>query len=165
MKTRTAVLNGKPDGGSPLYNRRGFLEGIVAAGVAPFVLPSFARGFAANEKINVSVIGYGRIAHTMDVPCTLKHTALCRITAVCDLDRRRREYGAHLKNIHAADKTGHAVQGPRGVLDIRGVFQALADVGYSGVYHIEYERDFENSAMGLAESFGYYRGVLSCIRP
>ena len=76
-----------------------------------------------------------------------------------------RIYDVHLKNIHAADKTGHAVQGPRGVLDIRGVFQALADVGYSGVCHIEYERDFENNAMGLAESFGYYRGVLSCIRP
>ena len=29
-----------------------------------------------------------------------------------------------------------------------------------GVCHIEYERDFENHAMGLAESFDYYRGFL-----
>ena len=87
-------------------DRRGFLEGIVAAGVAPFVLPSFARGFAANEKINVGVIGYGRIAHTMDVSCTLKHTALCRITAVCDLDRRRREYGAQRIKEMYRGKTG-----------------------------------------------------------
>ena len=76
-----------------------------------------------------------------------------------------RIYDVHLKNIHAADKTGHAVQGPRGVLDIRGVFQALADIGYSGVCHIEYERDFEDNALGLAESFGYYRGVLGCVCP
>lgn len=75
-----------------------------------------------------------------------------------------RIYDVHLKNIHAADKTGHAVQGPRGVLDIRGVFEALAEVGYDGVCHIEYERDFENNAMGLAESFGFYRGVLTCVQ-
>ena len=71
-----------------------------------------------------------------------------------------RIYDVHLKNIHKADKSGHAVPGPRGALDIRGVFKALADVNYTGVCHIEYERDFENNAMGLAESFGYYRGVL-----
>lgn len=33
------------------------------------------------------------------------------------------------------------------------------DVGYTGVCHIEYERDFKDNAMGLAESFGYYRGI------
>ena len=71
-----------------------------------------------------------------------------------------RIYDVHLKNIHKADRSGHAVQGPRGALDIRGVFKALADVNYTGVCHIEYERDFENNAMGLAESFGFYRGVL-----
>lgn len=87
-------------------NRRGFLEGILAAGVAPLVLPSFARGFAANEKVNVGVIGYGRIAHTMDVPCTLRHVDLCRLTAVCDLDRRRCEFGAlRIKEQYRA-KTG-----------------------------------------------------------
>lgn len=72
-----------------------------------------------------------------------------------------RIYDVHLKNLHKADRSGGAVPGPRGVLDIRGVFQALADIHYTGVCHIEYERDFENNAMALAESFGYYRGVLA----
>ena len=51
------------------------------------------------------------------------------------------------------------MQGPRGIIDIRGVFQALADVGFTGNCLIEYERDYADNAMGLAESFGYYRGV------
>ena len=48
-------------------------------------------------------------------------------------------------------------------LDICGVFRALSEVGYKGVCHLEYERDFEDNAMGLAESIGFYRGVISAI--
>ena len=70
-----------------------------------------------------------------------------------------RIYEIHLKNISAPCKAGHAMQGPRGILDIRGVFQALVDVGFTGNCLIEYERDYTDNAMGLAESFGYYRGV------
>ena len=36
----------------------------------------------------------------------------------------------------------------------------MAEFYYTGVCHIACERDFENNAMGLAESFGYYCGVL-----
>ncbi len=76
-----------------------------------------------------------------------------------------RIYDVHLKNIKIHPVHNYARQGPRGELDIQGIFQALADVGYTGVCHIEYERDFDDNAMGLAESFGYYRGVADCIRP
>ena len=47
------------------------------------------------------------------------------------------------------------------IADVRGVFKALADVNYTGVCHIEYERDFGKNALALAESFGYYCGVLN----
>lgn len=72
-----------------------------------------------------------------------------------------RIYDVHLKNINTAvlGKNNHAMQGPRGGLDIPSIFAALANVGYAGVCHIEYERDFTDNAMGLAESFGYYRGI------
>ncbi len=76
-----------------------------------------------------------------------------------------RIYDVHLKNIKIDPVKNLAMQGPRGELDIQGIFQALADAGYTGVCHIEYERDFADNAMGLAESFGYYRGVADCIRP
>ena len=72
-----------------------------------------------------------------------------------------RIYDVHLKNLHKADRSGGAVPGVGGALDIRGVFKALADVNYTGVCHIEYERDFGKNALALAESFGYYCGVLN----
>lgn len=77
-------------------NRRQFL-GASAAFAAPFVFTgccaSRVRTFAANEKVNIGVIGIGRISTTMDMPLAMKHTDLCRITAVCDVDAKRRAHG------------------------------------------------------------------------
>ena len=75
-----------------------------------------------------------------------------------------RIFDVHIKNIKIDSVRNIAKEGPRGELDIPAVFQALADVGYTGVCHIEYEKDFSDNAMGLAESFGYYRGVADCIK-
>jgi sugar phosphate isomerase/epimerase len=75
-----------------------------------------------------------------------------------------RIFDVHIKNIKIDPVKNIAKEGPRGELDIPAIFQALADVGYSGVCHIEYEKDFNDNAMGLAESFGYYRGVAACIK-
>jgi len=74
-------------------NRKEFIRGMAAAGAAPFVFGGCASKFLANSRVNIGVIGYGRIAHTMDVPRTLKYTDLCRFVAVCDLDAKRRDYG------------------------------------------------------------------------
>lgn len=77
-------------------SRRSFL-GASAAFAAPFIFPGCAgasvRKFAANEKVNVGVIGIGRISTTMDMPLAMKHKDLCRITAVCDLDAKRLAHG------------------------------------------------------------------------
>lgn len=80
-----------------------------------------------------------------------------------------RIYDVHIKNIllkkDAKGFPGNfAVPGPRGDLDIPSIFRALAEAGYTGVCHIEYETDFNDNAMGLAESLGYYRGVADAIK-
>ena len=49
-------------------NRRQFISSVVASGAAPMLFNGCVGGFFANRKINVAVVGYGRIAHTMDVP-------------------------------------------------------------------------------------------------
>ena len=74
-------------------NRRQFLFSSAACAVPLIVPAGVATKFAANGRVNVAVIGYGRIAHTMDVPRTLKFTDLCRFVAVCDLDSKRLAYG------------------------------------------------------------------------
>lgn len=75
-----------------------------------------------------------------------------------------RIYEIHLKNISEASPAGHAMQAPRGMIDELRVFQALVDVGFTGYCLIEYERDYRENAMGLAESMGYYRGVAEGVR-
>ncbi|MBO5642654.1 MAG: sugar phosphate isomerase/epimerase [Kiritimatiellae bacterium] len=75
-----------------------------------------------------------------------------------------RIFDIHLKNIMIHRVKNIAKEGPRGQLDIPGILTALAEVGYKGVCHIEYEKDFKNNAMGLAESVGYYRGVMDSIK-
>ena len=81
-----------------------------------------------------------------------------------------RIYDVHLKNVgKRADKPDEpryliAKEGPRGIIDIEAVFTALAEQGFSGVCHIEYEKDYKDNALGLAESVGYYRGVAKCVK-
>ena len=75
-----------------------------------------------------------------------------------------RIFDVHLKNIKVDAKQNLAMQGPRGELPIVGILTALAEVGYDGVCHIEYERDFQDNALGLAESLGYYRGVADSVK-
>ncbi len=81
-----------------------------------------------------------------------------------------RIYDIHLKNVGWSGRGKKelrrlgAKEGPRGVLDIPGIFAALAECGYTGVCHIEYEKDFADNAMGLAESFGYYRGCADSVK-
>ncbi len=74
-------------------NRRSFMKSALAAGTFPLLFNGCATMFGANRRINVAVIGYGRIAHTMDVPRTLAFTDLCRFVAVSDLDSKRLAYG------------------------------------------------------------------------
>ena len=71
----------------------------------------------------------------------------------------------HIKNIKIDPVRNIAMEGPRGELDIPGIMQALADVGFDGYCLVEYEKDFENNEVPLAESFGYYRGVMDCTCP
>jgi len=76
-----------------MTDRRTFVKSMLAAGSAPILLGGCAKDFLANRKINVGVIGYGRIAHTMDVPGVQQFTARCVVTAVADYDDVRASYG------------------------------------------------------------------------
>lgn len=71
----------------------------------------------------------------------------------------------HIKNIKIDPVKNLAMEGPRGELDIPGIMQALADVGFGGCCLVEYEKDFKANEVPLAESFGYYRGVMDCVFP
>ncbi len=73
--------------------RRDFIRNAFAVGTAPFLFGGCAAKFAANRKINIGVVGYGRIAHTMDVPGVQQFTERCVVTAVAELDSKRAAFG------------------------------------------------------------------------
>ena len=88
-------------------NRRDFLAG-TGAFAAPLILNGCCSCFKSNEKINVGVVGIGRISTTMDIPNTIVHTDLCRFTAVCDLDSKRLMHGVRFIKDQYRKLTGEA---------------------------------------------------------
>lgn len=74
-------------------SRRDFFKTSLAAGAFPLLFNGCASMFAANRRINIGVIGYGRIAHGMDVPGVMRFPERCTVTAVADYDRLRAEFG------------------------------------------------------------------------
>ena len=94
-------------------NRRNFIA-ASSAFAAPFIFSGCCGGvrkFAANEKVNIGVIGIGRISTTMDIPRAIKFTNLCRFTAVCDLDSKRLAHGKkYIEDWYARNLKGEKIQ-------------------------------------------------------
>ena len=100
-------------------DRRGFLKGVIASGAAPMLFNGCATGFFANRRVNVAVVGYGRIAHTMDVPGVLRLSDRCAVTAICDVDARRAEYGKSVVEKH------YAAMGENRTVSVWGDYRAM----------------------------------------
>jgi sugar phosphate isomerase/epimerase len=74
-----------------------------------------------------------------------------------------RLHDMHIKDVTEAAPKGENVPVGRGVIDIVGIFKALAARKFP--YHIglEYEANGDNPMPGVLESVGYMRGVLATI--
>lgn len=79
-----------------------------------------------------------------------------------------KKYAARLYDVHLKDSV--AVVGAQrdvpvevgaGRLDIRGMLRTLLEIKYNGVVAFEYEKVGGNPAIGLSESVGHVRGILS----
>lgn len=78
-----------------------------------------------------------------------------------------RIYDLHIKDSTApvgAKKDQPVVVG-KGHLDIRGIIAALLNINYKGQVGLEYEVDSPDPVPGIAQSFGYMRGVLDSLAP
>lgn len=80
---------------------------------------------------------------------------------IADLEKyQSRVFDIHLKDVTDATKLGYSVEVGRGILDIPGFVKMLRKVKYTGVVSLEHERNMDNPFMGIAESIGYFRGVV-----
>ena len=74
-----------------------------------------------------------------------------------------RIYDLHFKNFEKNKPNGASTPLPRGKINFVKVLKALRDIGYAGVCALEYERDFQDNIVPIAECVGYYRGLVDAL--
>lgn len=75
-----------------------------------------------------------------------------------------RLHDVHLKDLASREPRARVIEVGRGVLDIRGILQALREIGFRGHVGLEHEKDMNDPLPGVAESIGYIRGTLASMR-
>lgn len=80
---------------------------------------------------------------------------------VADLKKYiNRIHDIHLKDVTGDTGKGYSVEVGRGIIDIPGFVNMLREVSYTGVVSLEHERNMSDPFLGIAESLGYFRGVI-----
>jgi inosose dehydratase len=74
----------------------------------------------------------------------------------------KRIYDIHIKDVDKAAKEGKTVEMGRGIIDIPKVVATLRKIKYSGKCSLEFEKDMKDPLAGIAESIGYFKGVMAC---
>jgi len=80
---------------------------------------------------------------------------------VADLKKyHTRVFDVHIKDVTGTTKLGYSLEIGRGIIDFPAFVKMLRKVGYTGVCSLEHEKDMTDPFMGIAESIGYFRGVI-----
>ncbi|MDR1584469.1 MAG: sugar phosphate isomerase/epimerase [Prevotellaceae bacterium] len=80
---------------------------------------------------------------------------------VADLKKyHARVFDIHIKDVTEASKAGQTCEMGRGVIDIPAFVRMLRKVKYNGACSLEFEKDMTDPLAGLAESIGYFKGVI-----
>jgi sugar phosphate isomerase/epimerase len=75
-----------------------------------------------------------------------------------------RVFDIHIKDVTGNTKLGYSLEIGRGVIDFPSFIKMLRKVGYTGVCSLEYEKDMVDPYMGIAESVGFFRGVIKATK-
>ncbi len=76
-----------------------------------------------------------------------------------------RIYDMHIKDVTQAsnEKKGMECELGRGVIDFASLVKALRKIKYNGVCSLEFEKDPADPLPGIAESVGYFKGVIDTV--
>ncbi len=77
------------------------------------------------------------------------------------LKYKDRIFDIHIWDCDKPKKKGWCVEGGRGIIDFPRFFKALKKADYRGTCSLEYAKDMTDPLPGMAESFGYFNGVLA----
>jgi inosose dehydratase len=74
-----------------------------------------------------------------------------------------RIFDIHIKDVTKAAKEGTTIEMGRGIINIPAFVKTLLKTGYSGRCSLEFEKDMKDSLPGIAESLGYFKGVINAM--
>ncbi len=84
---------------------------------------------------------------------------------VADLKKyHTRVFDIHIKDVTGNTKEGYSVEIGRGIIDFPAFVNMLREVKYTGVCSLEHEKNMDNPFLGIAESIGYFRGVIEATK-
>lgn len=93
------------------------------------------------------------------------HDARAGKDPIADLKKYKdRIFDIHMKNTTGANKAGKTGEIGRGIINIPAFVRMLREVKYSGACSLEYERNMQEPLAGIAESIGYFRGVIDATK-
>jgi inosose dehydratase len=78
------------------------------------------------------------------------------------LKYKSRIFDMHIKDVDKASKEGKTVEMGRGIIDIPKLVATLRKIEYCGSCSLEFEKDMDDPVAGIAESIGYFKGVMAC---
>jgi len=79
-------------------------------------------------------------------------------------DFKDRLFDLHIKDVSIAAKEGKAIEIGRGVIEFPALVTSLRKIKYQGVCSIEFEKDMTDPMVGIAESIGYFKGVVAAAK-
>ena len=71
-----------------------------------------------------------------------------------------RLFDLHIKDVNSSAKDAKAIEIGRGAIDFAAVIESLRKVKFQGVCSIEFEKDMSDPLAGIAESVGFFKGVM-----
>jgi inosose dehydratase len=80
------------------------------------------------------------------------------------LKYKDRIFDFHIWDCDKPEKAGWCVEAGRGIIDFQKFFKTLRENKYTGTCSLEYGKDMSDPLPGMAESIGYFRGVLAGLR-
>lgn len=78
-------------------------------------------------------------------------------------DYAPRIFDLHVKDLAVISREAKPIELGRGVLDIPGLIRVLIQIRYAGICSIEHEMDMNDPLPGIAESAGFFRGVVKTV--
>lgn len=102
-----------------------------------------------------------RIGFCLDIA----HTARLGDDPIATYEKfKDRIYDFHIWDVDKPEKAGWCVEAGRGIIDFPKFFNALIKNNYTGTCSLEYGKNMSDPLSGIAESVGYFKGVIAGLK-